>query len=178
MTGWRRTLAGAIALTLVLVLGAGPLQAAEPELPAGEQDHYQHLIREFRCVVCQNRSIASSDAPLAGDLRAIVARQITAGQSDAEIKAYLVSRYGDWILYDPPFKWTTWALWLGPFVLLAIGLGWIALIVRGRRRRAAGGADTGEDADMPYPARPDTARLNALLAAQDEPVDTPDRDPR
>ena len=107
-------------------------QAAE-SLDAASQARYHALIAELRCVVCQNRSIAESDAPLAGDLRHVVERQIRAGQSNAAIKHYLVDRYGDWILYDPPWQRSTVLLWTGPFLLLAIGALLIAALMRRER---------------------------------------------
>ena len=110
-------------------------QGAE-SLNAASQARYHALIAELRCVVCQNRSIAESDAPLASDLRDVVERQIRAGESDAEIKGYLVDRYGDWILYDPPWQTSTILLWTGPFVLLAIGALLIATLMR--QKRSAG----------------------------------------
>jgi cytochrome c-type biogenesis protein CcmH len=80
------------------------------------------LMEELRCLVCQNQSIADSDATLAEDLRQIVRERIVAGDSDAEVKAYLVQRYGDWVLLEPPFNAATLLLWLGPFLLLCGGL--------------------------------------------------------
>jgi cytochrome c-type biogenesis protein CcmH len=89
------------------------------------------LMTELRCLVCQNQSISDSDATMAEDLRHIVRERIMAGDSDAEIKAYLVARYGDWILLNPPFNAATLLLWLGPFVLLCGGV--IVYVRRSRR---------------------------------------------
>tara|TARA_B100000929_G_scaffold270916_1_gene241447 strand:+ start:1388 stop:1804 length:417 start_codon:yes stop_codon:yes gene_type:complete len=112
---------------------------------------YHNLTAQLRCLICQNRSIAESDAPLAADLRALVATQIKAGRSDREIKQYLVDRYGAWVLYDPPFNYATWLLWLGPFVLLLIALAIALNMLRKRRPRSPHG-------------RPlDRARLAAVL---------------
>ncbi|MGE5615562.1 MAG: cytochrome c-type biogenesis protein [Bacillota bacterium] len=91
---------------------------------------------ELRCLVCQNQTIAESNAPLALDLRNQIRSQIAAGRSDDEIRAYMVQRYGDFVLYRPPLKATTIVLWVGPFALLLAG-GAIFLVVI-RRRRAAG----------------------------------------
>lgn len=109
--------------------------AESPDLPPADQARYQALINELRCVICQNRSIAESDAPLANDMRAIVARQIREGQTDAQIKTYLADRYGEFVLYHPRFNRTTWLLWLTPPALLLIGI-FIALLLwrRGARR--------------------------------------------
>ena len=75
------------------------------------------LTSELRCLVCQNQSLADSHADLAIDLKNQVRGQMQAGKSDAEIRDYMVARYGDFVLYDPPFKATTWVLWAGPFAL-------------------------------------------------------------
>ena len=80
------------------------------------------LEHELRCLVCQNQSLAESNAPLAQDLRNQVREQLAAGKSEDEVKAYLVARYGDFVLYRPPFKAATLLLWLGPFLLLLAGL--------------------------------------------------------
>jgi cytochrome c-type biogenesis protein CcmH len=100
--------------------------------PAKEA-HARDLMREFRCLVCQNESIEDSNADLAADLRAIVRDRIRAGDSDAEVRAYLTARYGDWVLLNPPFKARTAVLWLGPF-LLFLGAG-LFLLLRARRQK-------------------------------------------
>lgn len=114
------------------------------------------LENELRCLVCQNQTLAESNAPLAEDLRKEVRSLAVAGKSDDDIRAYLVARYGDFVLYNPPVKPTTYALWLGPFLLLAAG---IVIWLRILRRRAALPADIDEAA---APA-PETARARALL---------------
>jgi len=93
------------------------------------------LEEELRCLVCQNQSLADSSAPLAEDLRREVRQLAVAGKSDDEIKQYLVARYGDFVLYRPPVKSTTWLLWFGPFVLLAAGgvVWWLIARRRGRK---------------------------------------------
>lgn len=91
------------------------------------------IAAELRCLVCQNESIAASRADLAVDLRQQIREQIQAGQSDAEIRAYMVERYGDFVLYRPPFKATTLLLWIGPALLLLSGL--IVLVVSLVRRK-------------------------------------------
>lgn len=107
--------------------------AINVDMNARQAERYHALTHQLRCLVCQNQSIASSDADLAADLRAQVARKIVAGQGDDQIKQYLVDRYGEWVLYDPPFQWSTWLLWCGPFGLLLIGLGLIYGLTRRRR---------------------------------------------
>jgi cytochrome c-type biogenesis protein CcmH len=88
---------------------------------------------ELRCLVCQNQTIADSQAGLAVDLRNQIREQIKAGKSEQEIKDYMVQRYGDFVLYRPPMKATTVLLWVGPFALMAIGIGAAVVIVRRRR---------------------------------------------
>jgi cytochrome c-type biogenesis protein CcmH len=95
------------------------------------------LAEELRCLVCQNQTIADSNAPLALDLRNQIRVQIAAGRSDDQIRAYMVDRYGDFVLYNPPFKMTTAVLWLAPFLLIAAGVGIFVLVVRRRRDEPA-----------------------------------------
>ncbi len=104
---------------------------------AERQARYRGLITELRCVICQNESIATSGAPLAQDMRGLVAEQIRAGRSDEQIKQYLVDRYGSWVLYDPPFSPATWLLWLGPGVLLVLGLATALVVLRRRQQTTA-----------------------------------------
>lgn len=97
-----------------------------------EEQHFKSLIAEIRCLVCQNQSLADSDASLATDLRREIFELMKAGKSDQEIIEFLVARYGDFVLYKPPLKPETYPLWFGPFVLLlAAGA---ALIITLRRR--------------------------------------------
>ena len=121
------------ALALVLALAPGAAAAAAPD--AVDEARLRALLYELRCLVCQNQSLADSDAELAGDLRRRVRTLMAAGKSDAEIMDHLQARYGDFVLYRPPFAWRTAALWLGPFLLLALAA-W-ALLRRVRRRHAA-----------------------------------------
>ena len=91
--------------------------AADPALEA----RMVEITSELRCLVCQNQNIADSDAGLAKDLRNEVFEMMRAGKSDDEIRQFLVDRYGDFVLYDPPFKASTLVLWVGPLVVLIIG---------------------------------------------------------
>jgi cytochrome c-type biogenesis protein CcmH len=95
------------------------------------------LAKQLRCLVCQNETIADSRASLAVDLRNKLREQMAAGKSDEEIIAFMTDRYGDFVLYRPPLKATTVLLWVGPFVLLAIGIlvGWRAVRARARTAR-------------------------------------------
>lgn len=144
-------------LALLLLLAATPAGAVNPEemLPDPAQEHRaRELGRELRCLVCQNQSIDDSDADLARDLRLIVRERIQAGDSDGAVKQYLVERYGDFVLLKPPFRPGTWALWLGPLLILVAALA--AAHVFYRRRRA----------DAPAPAAlsdEERRRLDALL---------------
>lgn len=99
------------------------------------QERYRTLIREIRCPKCLNESIAESHAPVAADLRREVRRLIGEGASDEEVKTFLSSRYGEFVLYRPPVSSTTLALWAGPFVFLAIGGVVFWRIVVARRRQ-------------------------------------------
>lgn len=83
-----------------------------------QEGRYQHLLTELRCLVCQNQSLAESNAPLAQDLKKEVYDKIKAGQTDDEIKEYLVARYGEYILFKPRVTYTTLMLWLGPVLFL------------------------------------------------------------
>jgi len=95
----------------------------------------RRLAEHFRCVVCQNQSLADSNASLAADLRARIREQVEHGASDEQIESYMVRRYGDFVLYRPPVKPVTWALWFGPFALLAAGA--VAMARHIRRARDA-----------------------------------------
>ena len=107
----------------------------------------KNLEEELRCLVCQNQTLADSTAPLAEDLRKEVRELALQGKSDAEIKDYLVARYGDFVLYKPPIKSTTYLLWFGPFAfLLGGGLVWFVVL---RRRGKKGGGGKDDDVDAP-----------------------------
>jgi cytochrome c-type biogenesis protein CcmH len=148
-------LLAALACTLALAKEAAPLA----EDPVVEQ-RLIAISEEMRCLVCQNESLAGSRAELAQDLRRELRELIRAGKSDAEIKDFMVSRYGDFVLYRPPVKPTTWLLWGGPFVLMIGGV--IALLVYLRRR---GQAVAGGDAAL---SDDDRRRVQALLQESEQ----------
>ena len=100
-----------------------------------DEDRYKELIAEIRCLVCQNQSLSDSDAELAHDLRQEVYDLMNEGQGDAQIIDFMVARYGDFVLYNPPVKPSTYLLWYGPFVLLAIGILFLIKTVRQRTRQ-------------------------------------------
>lgn len=110
-------------------------------MDAAQEARYRVLIQELRCLVCQNQNIADSDAPLAEDLRSQVRRQILAGESNAQITEYLTQRYGDFVLYNPPFKAITLLLWLGPVVLVLLALGMAYLFTRRSRKASPGSTE-------------------------------------
>ncbi|WP_435626814.1 cytochrome c-type biogenesis protein [Candidatus Ferrigenium straubiae] len=104
------------------------------------------LAENLRCLVCQNESLASSHADLAEDLRREVREQMQKGMSDQEIIDYLVSRYGDFVLYDPPMKKSTLVLWFGPFILLLAGAGMLIYQLRKRKSQIPEAELSAEDA--------------------------------
>lgn len=132
-----------------------------------EKERFHRLSEELRCLVCQNQTLADSDAELAADLRREVEQLMLAGRSDDEIKSWLVDRYGDFVLYRPPLQRNTWFLWLGPFILLGSGglLWWRISGGRDGRRKAAGSAstDAGPPDDRDEKREAAAARARALL---------------
>jgi cytochrome c-type biogenesis protein CcmH len=127
-----------LALSLALLLAPLAAMAVEPDeilSDAKLEARARALSAVLRCMVCQNESIDESHADLARDLRLLVRERLQAGDSDEQIRTFLVQRYGDFILLKPPFKLTTWLLWGAPFLVLVIGGG--AIIFAARRRRAS-----------------------------------------
>jgi cytochrome c-type biogenesis protein CcmH len=136
-----------LALVFALLL-AGPARAVEPgEMLADPalEARARAVSQDIRCLVCQNQSIDDSNADLAHDLRVLVRERLEAGDSDQQVKDYLVARYGDFVLLNPPFKLKTVILWLWPALLLLLGTGVIAFGARWRRRKLAGPAPLSED---------------------------------
>ncbi len=125
-----------------LVVLTAPFAAGPREAPPVGQDpvieqRMMALAEELRCLVCQNQTLADSHADLAVDLRQEIRELMQKGQSDEQVKRYLVARYGDFVLYRPPLKSTTWLLWFGPAVLLVGGLATLYLVLLRRRRLLA-----------------------------------------
>ena len=111
-----------------------PAQWSDRQLPDPKQEaEAKALMEQLRCLVCQGQSIADSDAELAGDMRHMVRSRIAAGQSPAEVRRWLVERYGNWVSYKPPLEPATWPLWLAPLLLLGLGA-WLARARLKRRR--------------------------------------------
>lgn len=144
----------------LVALGPMPLSAGEAAPRAADEATEKRLVAiatELRCLVCQNESLAGSNAELAGDLRREIRTLINDGKSDSEIMAFMVDRYGDFVRYRPPLKGTTLLLWFGPAVLFVVGL--VALVRYLRRRSRA--IDDG-----PLSAE-EQRRAEALLGAPD-----------
>ena len=135
---------------LLLVLLAAPVQAMAPIefRDAAEETRFRELSAELRCVMCQNQSLADSNAQIAHDLRLQVLDLMREGRSDAEIKDFLVARYGEFVLYRPPFGGGTLLLWLGPAAVLLAGAVVLVVVVRRRasaNRVAADPVDDGQE---------------------------------
>jgi cytochrome c-type biogenesis protein CcmH len=126
-----------LGLALLLLL-LGPLARAIDNdvafADALRQGRYEHLTSELRCLVCQNQTVADSNADLAADLRRQVREMIAAGQTDDAIKTYMTERYGDFVLYDPPWTARTYLLWSAPVLLVLIALLSVARVIRRRSR--------------------------------------------
>ena len=149
----RLVFATLLIVSTALAASDRPAHFGDPALAA----RYDALLSQLRCLVCQNQTLQDSHAELAQDLRDEVRRLLEQGHSDGQIRAYLVARYGDFVLYSPPLKRSTWLLWMGPFALLMVAL---AVVVKLSRRRA------------PQPPPLDTAaraRLSAALAERAQP---------
>ena len=143
----------ALLLALLLALPALAVEPSEMLSDPALEARARSIGRELRCVVCQNQSIDDSAAEVARDMRRAVRERLAAGDRDEQVFAYMVARYGDYVLLKPPFKAGTWALWLGgPLVLLVAGS---ALLLAARRRKP------------PVPSRPlddeERRRQDALL---------------
>lgn len=108
--------------------------AASDSYDIANEDRLKNLSRELRCLVCQNQTLSESNAPLAEDLRREIRLLFTKGMSDEDIKTYLVERYGDFVLYSPPFESKTIVLWLAPAILLVLGLLMLLFAIRSRNK--------------------------------------------
>lgn len=150
-------------LLLLLLLPGLALAALEGFDTAQEEARFRALSEQLRCLVCQGQSIADSNADLANDLKREVRRMILEGRSDAEIKDFMVARYGDFVLFKPPIRGSTYFLWFGPFGLLIIGL--ISWFLLARRRQADVSASALSAAEQ--------ERLAQVLQAAQEPRGNP-----
>jgi cytochrome c-type biogenesis protein CcmH len=147
-------------IAVLLLLSAAPWAHAKEAAPAAAdpalEQRVMTLAAELRCLVCQNQTLADSNAPLAEDLRNQVREKMRRGASDSEIVDYMVARYGDFVLYRPPLKLSTVLLWFGPLLLLAAGF--LVLLRRVLRRRPS------QDLEMTASER---TRAAALLAGNE-----------
>ncbi|MCW8872593.1 MAG: cytochrome c-type biogenesis protein CcmH [Xanthomonadales bacterium] len=125
-------------MTLLLLLAA-PLLAQEPLVfkDDAQEMRFNDLTLELRCLVCQNQNLADSDAPLAQDLRQEIYEMMMAGQTNDQIKTFMVDRYGDFVLYRPPMQSNTLALWILPIFLLFGGAVVVFFVIRSRNRKLA-----------------------------------------
>ena len=136
--GWRRI----VGVLFILIAMCGPASlvfAQQPAKPAevSEQVVYE-VASELRCVVCQNLSVADSPSEMAGQMRAIVRERLRAGESPAQVRAYFVDKYGDWILLAPPRRGFTLLVWVVPYVMALLGIVLVAVLVtRWTRRQSA-----------------------------------------
>jgi len=148
-----RWLVAALALALATLAFGQAEELAHPD--AKVEQRLKALAEELRCLVCQNQTIADSNAALALDLRNQIRAQIAEGRSDAQIRDYMVERYGDFVLYRPPLKASTLALWLGPAALLVVGAFVFWGVVRRRSIETAAA-----------PGAEDARRIEALLSEE------------
>jgi len=155
-----------IIVLLAALLGAATAakealpEAADPALEA----RMTRITAELRCLVCQNQTIADSNAGLAVDLRRETREMLRQGKSDAEIIAYMTARYGDFVLYRPPLKSTTALLWFGPAAMLALGAAGLVLVLRRRTRLSAESFEADEE-----DAGAEAAAESAAAAAANRP---------
>jgi cytochrome c-type biogenesis protein CcmH len=137
---------------------AGAFAMTEPLADPAQEARARAISQELRCLVCQNQSIAASDAGLAGDLRRLVRERIRAGDSDAEVREFFVARYGEWILLDPPLNRGTALLWLGPALVTLLGGLGVIIYLRGQRRSRV--------AELPLNAQ-EAEKLASVLSSDD-----------
>ncbi|MEO8123752.1 MAG: cytochrome c-type biogenesis protein [Burkholderiales bacterium] len=142
------------AMFALLAFAAGAKEAAPAAADPALEAHMLEITTELRCLVCQNQTIADSHADLAVDLREEVRELLQRGESKQQILDYMTARYGDFVLYRPPVKTTTWLLWFGPLLLLGGGLTGLALVLRHRSRLSADqfDPDEPESAESPISA--------------------------
>ena len=133
---------------LGLLSTAGADEAATIDADPALTAHVQRIAGELRCLVCRNQTLADSNASLALDLREQMRTMLRDGADDDAVRRFMTERYGDFVLYRPPLKAATLALWFGPFALLAGGLATLALVLRRRSRLGAEHFDADDDLDI------------------------------
>jgi cytochrome c-type biogenesis protein CcmH len=141
-------------LSIALVLWAALATAA---MAATLDEREAHLASRLRCMVCQNQTLAESNAPLAADMRKQIREQLTQGRSEQQVRDYFEARYGAFVRYDPPFTASTWLLWVGPFALLVVGLAAMGFLIARHSR------------SEPAPLTPDEQARAASLLEGDTP---------
>lgn len=153
----------AMLLAPLLLLGAqaGAVEPDEMLKDPALEARARAISQELRCLVCQNQSIDDSNAGLAHDLRVLVRQRLTAGDSDAQVMAFITARYGDFVLLRPPFKPTTYVLWLGPLAVFLLGLGGAVMFLRRRGGAASEAAAPLSDEEQ--------KRLQSLLNDESAP---------
>lgn len=150
------------AATLAATLAA-PVWAVQPDEILEDpvlEDRAREISKELRCVVCQNEPIDSSNAGVARDLRLLVRERLVAGDSDEEVVDFVVARYGDYVLFRPPFKPSTYALWIGPFAIMGLGALGVAVMLARRPRKI--------DAGAVALSAEEEAAIDAMLSDKDE----------
>ncbi|MBT3360371.1 MAG: cytochrome c-type biogenesis protein CcmH [Rhodospirillales bacterium] len=147
-----------IVAALLLPLAANAVEPSEVLSDPVLETRARDISENLRCLVCQNQSIDESDAQLARDLRVLVRERLVAGSSDGEVIDYVVSRYGDFVLLNPPFKGSTYVLWLGPAAILGLGLMGVFVFFRRRAEAARSGA-----ADVMPLSAEENKRLQRIL---------------
>jgi cytochrome c-type biogenesis protein CcmH len=152
MDGLRR--AGIALVAVVMLSAAAASDPADRLSNPAQEAHARTLFRSLRCVVCQSESIDESDAPLARDLRQLVRQQVAQGRSDAQIRAYLVSKYGQFVLLTPKPSLGNAILWVGPLLVVAVGAA--ALMTRRRAAADPPGLDPQEEAELEKLSREET----------------------
>jgi cytochrome c-type biogenesis protein CcmH len=138
-------------LAALLVTLAAPARAVTPQEQLADpalEARAREVSQELRCVVCQNQSIDDSDAPLAHDLRVLLRERIAAGDSDAQAKAFIVQRYGHFVLLRPPIEGATLVLWFGPLAVLLIGAVGVFFFLRSHARPEPARLDASEEAEV------------------------------
>jgi cytochrome c-type biogenesis protein CcmH len=147
-----------IAAAVLLFMAGWPALAVRPDEVLSDpalETRARALSAELRCLVCQNQSLDDSEAPLARDLRILLRERLKAGDSDAAVKAYLVARYGDFVLLKPPFRFDTWFLWLTPLAALIAGAAGLAWALRRRSQALEAPLSASENAELAALLDPD-----------------------
>lgn len=146
----------AMVLVPLIVISASAVFIEKKLEDPAQEARARDISGEIRCLVCQNQSILDSNADLAKDLRQIVRERIALGETDDEVRAFLVERFGDWVLLDPPFKMTTLFLWLGPALIFLLGAFAMLVFLRSRNREV--------DREKPIKlSAEEEAKINELL---------------